>query len=358
MHDNTDKEQQLKASAELKEFLKQRPLPWLWYDEAKEKLILVVDNHLLSTYRACPQHFLFAHVLGLKRKDHGGASRNWYLEFGVLLHRRLEVYYKHFRESSFDVQKWAVGETTAAWQDMQMDFHSEHKEYKSIGGLAGLVGLLMQYSTAMSAQNEKLRVLGTEVSFGKNCEVPLWSDCFQEYYLSGRMDVIVDDGYFICPMDHKTMGSFRGDPGLKFETDEGPTGYIYALKTVLPQFVPEEQILKRDCSKILMNLISKQLTTNLPERFKRVPIRKTTEQLEQYRLRMAATCESLLWDMNRIAFNFPIPRNTQVCQNWMHFQCSYFDLCRQASKQGYEATLNNGFVQVQLWDTETVETAS
>ena len=56
-------------SGNLRSFLEVHPLPWLKYDEVKNKFILVLDNHLMSTYRACPQHFINAHVLGLKRKS-------------------------------------------------------------------------------------------------------------------------------------------------------------------------------------------------------------------------------------------------------------------------------------------------
>ena len=346
----------MKPSGQLIEFLDRTPLPWLRYDQEKQKLIMVVDNHLMSTYRACPQHFINSHVYGWRRKSErvAGVQRNWFLDFGILIHKMLEIYYKDFRKPNFDMQAWAVNRTMQEWVEMEMDAHSEHKEYKLIGGSAGLVALLIQYATFMCPLNEKIRVLGTEVSFGRNCEVPLLLMDDFEVYLAGRMDMIVDDGYFICPLDHKTMATFRGDPGLRFETDEGPTGYIYALATVLPTLMSAEEILKRDCSKILMNLICKTPTSSPQERFKRIQIRKTQWQLMQYQHRMIATAEDLMADMQRVASDMSVRRNSQVCQNWMHQQCTFFDVCRQQSHDAEQMTLNNGFVQVKLWDTEEV----
>lgn len=346
----------MRPSTQLLDFLQQNPLPWLRYDQEKQKLILVVDNHLLSTYRACPQHFVYAHVQGIKRKgmNVSGVERNWFLDFGVVVHKLLEDYYTHFRNPGFDPIPYLTERACAAWVEKDLDVHKDHKEYKLIGGLPGFTGLLIQYALTMTPLNERLRVLGTEISFGQNLEVPLYIGEDFEVYLAGRMDMIVDDGYFICPMDHKTMGTFRGDPGLKFETEEGPTGYIYALKTVLPQFVGAYEILKRDCSKILMNLIQKTPTSTPQKRFRRIAIRKTSAQLEQYRLRMTNTAEHLLLDMQILANDFAVSRNTNVCQNWMHMQCAFFDICRQNSEDAELVTIKNGYSKAPLWNTETV----
>ena len=70
--------------------------------------------------------------------------------------------------------KFCTEEAVAVWTEHQMDEFTEEKEYKTIGGLKGFIGFLVQYCTVLSPENEKLRVLGTEVSFGKNLEVPLY----------------------------------------------------------------------------------------------------------------------------------------------------------------------------------------
>jgi hypothetical protein len=356
---NSAKEYQVsQPSVELLEFLTRHKLPWLEYIEQKQKLVMVVDNHLMQMYRACPQHFVFSALLGQQPKSptrEDDVQRVWYLDFGILLHKMIELYYKDFRKPGFEPQKWAIERATAEWYEMKMDVHSEHKEYKSIGGLPGFIGLLFQFAFTFTPENEKLRIIGQEVSFGKRGEVPLYIGDNIEIYLAGRMDLIVDDGYFICPMDHKSKSHFSGDPGLQYETEEGPTGYVYALSKILPQIVPADQILKRDCSKILMNLISKKTTSTPAERFKRVPIRKTTEQLVEYRLRMVRTGMHLYEDMESLARSLPVYRNTNACTDWFHGTCNYKDVCRQSSRDAAAATLRNGFVQVKLWDTEAVK---
>jgi len=349
----------MKPSTQLLEFLEATPLPWIHYDYTKNKLIVVVDNHLLNTYRNCPQYFFHSNVEGWQKKSdlrEGEKERAWYLEFGILIHKMLELYYQQFRLSSFDVTEWATKRAVSEWNEMEMDVHVNHKECHMLGGVHGFAALLYQYATVMTPMNEKLRVLGAEVSFGRGYEVPLYIGEDMEIYLAGRMDLIVDDGYFICPLDHKTMGSFRGDPSLQFETEEGPTGYIFAMSKILPTFVPAEQLLKRDCSKILMNLISKKPTDNPQERFKRFPVRKSTAQLEIYRRRMVNTVTHLVQDLEGYSDSiYGVPRNTTACTNWHMTTCIFRDVCRQASPEAEEATLTNGFLKLPIWNTEEVK---
>lgn len=347
----------MKPSSQLIEYLDRTLLPWMHYDHEKQKLIIVADNHLFSMYRACPQHFMYYAIGGYSKRSgivENEVQRSWFLDFGILVHKMIELYYKEFRKENFSLISWSSARAATEWMAAKMDIHSEHKEYKLIGGVHGFIGLLIQFGTVFTPQNEKIRVIGQEISFGRRGEVPLHIDDDIEIYLAGRIDLVVDDGYFICPMDHKTMGTFRNDPAHQFLVDDGPTGYVYALSKILPQIIPEDMILKRDCSKILMNLISKKPTDKPEERFRRIPLRKTSYDLESYRLRMVRTARHIYDDMEMLVVGSPVYRNTFVCTNWKFAECNYLDVCRQGSPEMEQATLKNGFVQIALWDTEKI----
>jgi hypothetical protein len=347
-----------KAGSDLPQWLREKKLPWLSFSEATRTYDFVIDNHLLSTYRACPDAFFLQNVEGYhKRGITSEATRNWFLEFGILFHKMIETYYKTYKMPEFQIAEWAGGQLYALWHEMKMDVFLQEPELKNMGGLLGIGGLFALYATRFSAENEKLRIIGTEVAFGKNHEVCLHEDYIMRIFLSGRMDIICDDGYFIQPMDHKTMGRFQGDPLDKFLIDEGPTGYIFALNSILKTLVPEELILKRSCNRILMNLISKSTPKDAPaDRLRRLPIYKSTFQLEQYRIRQVITCENLLDDVMRYSMGIPLRRDTDRCTNWFRGKCPFFDVHRQADKSSEEATLRNGYVKLPLWDTETVGT--
>jgi hypothetical protein len=358
-------------STQLIQFVQENPLPWLHYDEEIGRLVFTIDNYLLSSYRGCAQYFIRLALEGWHQKAITGApERNWALDFGILFHKMMEVYYKTFRSEGFELQKFAIETASKYWVEMKMDVHLSHKQCQEMGGYPGFAGMMIQYATQFAAENEHLRVLATEVAFGKNKEVPIYVEhdnatwnsvafnlscyCAADIYLSGRLDIIADDGFHIIPLDHKTMGSFRGDPLMRFVNDDGPTGYIFALNTILPRIVPPELILKRQCNMISMNLISKAVPKE-GSRFKRLPLLKSTAQLESYRQRVIGTCNNLLADLDSYVRGLGVPRDTSHCSNWYFRQCPYLDVCRQADKAGEEATLKNGFLKLPIWDTEAVQ---
>jgi len=342
---------------ELAQYSLAKGLPWLKFNFDAQKLTLIVDNHLLSTYRACPTAFMEMHVEGYHPKPGYGVPnlRRWYLDFGIVFHKMVEIYYKEFRNETFNMVEWASVTGYKLWNESNLDAYSQHPEFHAIGGFKGFCGLLLQYASRFKSENEKFRVLGTEIAFGKNREIPIYRGEYIEIYLAGRMDVIVDDGYFIMPMDHKTTGSFRRDPLERYLLDDGPTGYILALKHILPEYVPEEMILKRDCSRILINMISKSVPKDNPmDRFRRLPIYKSEAQLITYKERTIATVMALLEDVYRFSQTKSVPRDTSHCTNWFFDKCPYYDIHRQSDLAGEQATKSNGYVKLPLWDTENI----
>lgn len=329
---------------------------------------MVLDNSLMSCFRSCPQLFMYTWVEG-----YAGTGRSWILEFGSLFHKMVEFYYQDFRKKDFDVSKWAIQRAAYEWAEAKMDVFSQNKEYILIGGITGFCTLLLAYSARFSADNERLRVIGTEIAFGRNKEVPLgslytnisinpmyragasynWLDIF----LAGRIDVLVDDGSAICPLDHKTKGTLRNDPAKYYEIDEGPTGYIYAVSKILPKLVSEmgirdEAILQRSCNKILMNYISKAPTADPTDRFRRLPIFKSEDQLESYRIRMLNTAEDIFHALIRYASTGQATRNTGICTNHFGSDCGFLPVDRQSTKEAELVVLKANYKKGVIWNTE------
>ena len=355
-HDAGFSTQQMRS---LHSFLESNPLHWIQVspDGVFE---LVLDNQMMSDYRACPSYFIEAHILGI-----GSRGSNWYLEFGIWFHEMMKTYYTEFRETGFDMQNWAVNQGRMEWDKLNLDKHRDHKEYKSMGGFLGCMGLLVSYAMHFSAENERLRVIGTEIGFGHKKEVYLGSvtlfyddyrPCteimkYLDCYLSGRIDLLVDTGDSICPLDHKTRGSFYPDPVLEYETDEGPTGYLYAVKQMTQAIIPQG-MMNRNTNKIIMNFISKSIPSESKPRFKRSTVYKTDEQLESYRLRMLSTQESIFRDLVRFSSSLAVSRDTSKCQQWHRHECSFFAIHRQNSSANEELIRISNYDRREIWNTE------
>ena len=358
----------MKPSTQLLAFVEEKKLPWIYYSPERGRMVIVIDNHLLSIYRACPQYFMHYAVEGWRKRGVNGQGREriWFFDFGILFHKMMEEYYRIFKEPSFDLQSFAIDSAFKNWTEMEMDYHLSHKECQAMGGYPGFAGMLIQYALQFKAENERMTVLATEVSFGKGLEVPVYvwgSDAdsdtgifsYADIFLSGRLDILADDGAFILPLDHKTCSFRTGrDPMRRYVNDDGPTGYVYSLSKILPSIVPEDMILKRQCNRISMNLISKSIPKEGP-RFKRLALYKSEEVLRAYRYRQIATCNNLLSDLDAYVRGLGTPRNTRLCTDWYYQECTYIDVCRQQDRAGEQATLENSFRILPVWDTEAMQ---
>lgn len=364
-------------SSQLIEWVCESPAPhWISYNESIGRLELFLDNTIMSSYRGCPAYFFLRDVEGWAKREPPpfpgklaeGVERKWFLDFGLLWHAMMEEYYATFRSSTFSLEKFAIDLADEYWHKLEMDQHLGHPECQKIGGYLGFAGMLVAYAVQFSAENEHLTAIASEIAFGKGREIPLyvydpndnaegdiWSSA--DLYLSGRLDLVFDDGVHILPMDHKTMGSFRGDPMARFLADDGPTGYIYALNHILPSLpgIDQEIRTKRECNMILMNLINKGEPPKADprqSRFKRSPIYRSARALEEYRLRMIATANHIINDLEMYIRDYSVPRNTNSCTNWYHTQCPFYDVHRQQDSSAERKTLESGYIKLPIWDTE------
>jgi hypothetical protein len=308
-----------------------------------------LDNHMLQTMRVCEAKFLADFVEGYYKK--GTDGRIWFLDFGSLVHSRVEYYYLHRSDREFDVIEWAGNQSAQSWNEADMDHFSTHKSYIALGGLYGFCALLLQYAQTYHTENERFKVVGAELYFGKDKAVPLLSDGSQfgfRLYSAGKIDLLMDDGISIGPMDHKTAGSFRGkNPAIGYEIHDGMTGYVYAAQQILKRADSNE---RRVPNKIWMNFLQVAPAKEISQRFARVPLYKTDWQLEQYRLRQISTAQrivQLLTDDRLVPFY-----NTSACNNYMHYPCTYQNAHRQNSQESQLVILNSEFSKGRIWNPE------
>lgn len=332
-------------------------LHWITINPDDGVIELTLDHHMLSTFRMCPSRFHLEMVEGWAPK-----GSFWFLEFGTLLHKCLEFYYTNFRRDDFTVKRW-FDYASNLWAQGDFENYKDVPGYKNLQGRMGFLALLQEYFLRFHADNERLRVIGTELYFGKGKEVPLLAQPLHNripfrLYLSGKIDILVDTGTNIAAMDHKSHGDFRGkNPNQSYEIQEGMTGYVFATHELVKKFDLEPG--SRQTNMILMNHIqvkSAVTATNnksFQDRFTRHPMRKTDWDLEQYRLRQVATARDIFNMLIDKFDGIPPQYNAGVCSNWWHNECQFAKVHRQLGEDAQFFVLQNEYLKKPVWNPES-----
>lgn len=308
-----------------------------------------VDHTLLSSARMCESRFMLDHVSLIRPKG----QLPWALDFGTLIHSCMEYYYTHILEDKDLNIGDFLGYASKLWRDGNYDSHMHTAQYKAVGGFPGFIVLLTQYYEYYTRSQSNLKPIALEIPFGRNREVPILEDPLLykwapfRIYLAGRMDFIFDDGRRLGPLDHKTFSMAGKNPMTTYEVQEGMTGYIYAMNHIYKKHF--QHLMERETNVLWLNFILTKSEPDLNKRFQRVPLYKTQEQLEDFRIRQISTCAKIY----QLLFEGrPPDYNGHVCTNYWHSLCHYQPVHRLASKADQEFVLKNEFVQVEAWNPE------
>jgi len=342
--------------------------PHLLSENPDGSLNLFVDHHMLSTFRLCEAKFAIEHMQNLRVKG----LRAWSLEFGIWLHSAFERYYKLQQSGALASSQleatvpllttWSQ-ECMAEWDAKNMDWFASseagtynNKKSYTLGGREGALALLLEYAVFNKDFNKT--VIATEVGFGRGKEVPLGFVSVEHWgcpevenykgsfwnqvhcYLSGRADLVLQNGAKVGPLDFKTTAYFDGKEHEDFEVHEGITGYIYAIDKVRPEL---------KCRNGWIEHISIASPKDGNKRFKQTLITKTEEQLEDYRQRNLRTCSKLLDVLNGSTPDW----NTSVCTNIYHAKCPHHILHRSPTRD-YVHIIANSYEKREAWNPETL----
>jgi len=328
-------------------------------------LEIYADNHILSGYRKCPGYFQEFILNNLST-----VGRNWSLEFGQYFHKCMEYFYKAQKEEwkgFFQVNSgiavfwegvlpWRVPQNlenfiklaTNFWLEYDLNIFGDHPSCKKLGGFTGAFNLFLQYYNT-HFQQERLRVVGTELSFGRAKEVPITRYDFDNLgykfraFYCGRIDLVVDDGSIIGPMDHKTTSYFDGTESSKFKPHDGMQGYVYAFQKMTPQFLVEQG---RVCNSIFINHVSLGYKKEQGERFKRSIKSYTPAEMEEWRLRQVRTFTDIY---RTVILEEPIYWDTERCNSWYGFSdCPYKEL-HELPPMSREVLAKTKYVQLEQW---------
>lgn len=312
---------------------------------------MILDHHMLSTWRMCQVHFELLHIQGRRPKN----GYSWSLEFGTLFHKIIEDIYSWRKEGQVEPDR-VIEKGIELWDKAGMDRFKDHPTCKSLGGKPGFITLCLQYISYYNNDTERLRIVGTEIGFGRDKEVSIGTFfvALSSYelikincYLSGRIDFLGEDSRKIGPVDHKTRALFgKKDLALEYTPHEGMTGYIYAAKQIVAR-IPEMAHLQ--CNSAWMNFVQVSNEADMTKRFRRVIVMRTEQQLNDYRIRQLETFKDIFNYMN---LDRTATWNTEACTRWYGTMCIFQPVHRQADKESQLIVLENDFTKNEFWNPE------
>lgn len=352
---------------------------WVKYDKDTNTIELYLDNYMLSAARQCEAKFYLEHLLWVKPRYDTTRRKPWFLDFGEYIHWCVENFYNSFKLLGHPpaVASW-IDECKMMWAVMKMDDYglledkqpSDYKKYVDVKGWEGVSGLLIQYYAFY--MDLRVRIIDTEITFGHNKEVYLgsvyyqhelqpigeWSSSYRmdeiRCYLTGRIDLLVDNGYKIGPVDHKTTHKFDGWEHQDFNPHDGMTGYILAINEIMKKYRESGQTKLPMCTGGWIYHISActpstpRDKTKKPEpRFKTTPIDKTEIALSDYKSRQLSTFKRIA----EMLFNDKTPEwNTVTCNNIFFRPCEYKSIHEQPSNE-WENMIKQFYQITTPWDT-------
>jgi hypothetical protein len=365
---------------------------WCQYNKDTNTIELFLDNYMLSCLRSCEAKFYLEHLLNIKPRYteldpanlNGKVSRKpWFFDFGEFVHYCLENFYNEFKVSKSPPQiDWWLALCKIKWSNMRMDDYknsiveADVKKYDEVKGWEGVAGLLCQYYAFY--MDMRLRIIDTEITFGHNREVPIGktsildyfgyeNDLIIECYLTGRIDLLVDNGYKIGPVDHKSTHKFDGFEHKDFNPHDAMTGYILAIHEILKNYYPlvpensdhgtRSNLIPQclggwiyhisACTPAEPNKKSVAAGKKQGPRFKTTPVDKTISQLEDYKSRQLSTFKRVA----ELLFNNKVPEwNTTNCHNMFFRDCEYVPIHEQPSEQ-WQDIINRFYTIQPAWDT-------
>jgi len=366
---------------------------WCKYDPATNTVELYLDHFMLSGFRICEAKGYLEHIAHIKPKYGVSSPRKpWFYDWGEYIHWCLEKFYGYYKNNKQPpkVDEW-IELCKMKWQAMKMDeygdskllengliYPTDAKKFEEIKGWEGACGLLIEYYAFY--MDMRLRIIDTEITFGHNKEVYLGNfDLYSYYYqkvkkkliekfkksevkcyLTGRIDLLVDNGYKIGPIDHKNTHKFDGGEHDDFNPNDAITGYILACNEIIKKLDPDLYNRRPPLSAWIQHISGchpstpRDKTKKPGPRFKTTPIDKTPEQLQEYKDRNLSTFKRVA----ELLFNDKTPEwNTIMCNNIFHRTCEYRPIHRNPSNQWFHIINDHYTVGERVWDTRNYSNA-
>lgn len=319
--------------------------------------IFHLDNHLCQTFAGCERRFMYRHIRHINPKGLGSFKMQVGSWWSLVMKDYYEAFAKHQLTEAF-----VMTAAASRWVEMKMDDYGaktapliHQEQYADFGGRAGALAMARQYFlTNYDYDSRHIKVIAAESGFGLRNEVKVGENDKVVLYATGIPDLVVlEDGTYIAPMDHKSKDRIDKKCEESFSVDPQLTGYILAVKELarsLGYQHPVEYSIVNLCSRLQPSKPKDSSKQPLP-RFKRIRPRVTEAEIDEWRANRLRLAEQLRAAME--SGYYAMTANKVMCHSEYMRPCSYRDICEHAPKDR-EQVIKSNYVDAPEWTPYTV----
>jgi hypothetical protein len=254
------------------------------------KWCMFFDASMLKTFLDCEQMFEYKYIKHLRLRG----AVNWKSELGSWWSSTMQYYYNAFRQG--DLNKELVAEVALqAWSDRKMSLFEPAvpKSYADFGGEAAAVLMALRYYDETHVYDEShWQVLAVEEGAGRKRELLVGETTkVRVYYITLPDLFVLVDKVALAPVDHKSKDYIDTRLQHAFKPHLQTCGYIWAARFFAAQL--GLNVVTNHC---VINVAARNEPgpkSKNDQRFKRIPVHYSPEQLDHWALRVLKAGERM-----------------------------------------------------------------
>lgn len=334
-----------------------------------------VDHHKINDFNTCDRYFNYRHMADANGQVWGGKTLNMKIALGSWWSRVMEMFYHEMTYGTLPSEHVMYRFASDAWAELDMERYKTQDQksleiYEKFGGPDGGRLMALEYYNAFGAAHfTQWQVIGAELGFGWQDELPLGEDDKVVVYYGGKPDLILLDKSqnMIMPLDFKTKDNVPGNVNVMFKPHPQTAGYIFAVGKLLTQLkgqvlehvtpatsVPPILDIKAPTKCVIM-MCARFRPTEKPRdgirkpRFIPVYPNYTADEIEEWRQSVMEKCRRLRDSIERSVWT---PRES-ACHLFYN-GCQFRRVCSMPQNVR-EASLRSDFVKIDPWKPYDVE---
>lgn len=297
------------------------------------------DSSTLRDFTNCEMLFYEKHVRNIRPRG----QRKPKTDLGSWWSRTMELYYNALRVDDLTLQN-VIEFALHSWDEMKMEEIkvAYPKSYADFGGMQGAVLMATQYyENYVNVDARDWKIVSVEEGAGRLREVMVGEDEQVLVYYIVKPDLfVIENGKFLCAVDHKTKDIIKSDLIHTFKPHQQLMGYLVAGQQLATQLRMDVTV-----DRSIINVAARDEPgprSKNQNRFMRIPVTYTQDQLQQWRVRTVESARRMRYCFERNFFQW----NTDACHKYGG--CEFRPLHSQ-DRNAWPISINANYDKVAPW---------